>query len=592
MSDPRDDREGLSDDDPRFAFLKRLASEGAPARPDDMNDDDGNVDIYALDVDSSLEDEVEPDASEEPLVVIDWEDPDEFTEFYIDDEGSDETSVEAITYEPPLPSPAFPPDIAERIRQRAWAEYADGLRSQNGDGSRNKKRRRTDRSSGLWPCLEILGCLGLLTAINLWLSPDDLGFRRLELNPYVIPVVLLGVRYGTAAGLAAGLLSALWIGVASRRADLEDGSLVLPGLLVVLGTLTGALSRSQGRRLMFFRDLVRRLRKNAERARRTLSATAAVIRDLQSQIESESVSAAALYRMSRGMGSEDPREIYESLLRILSGDLGAQRLAVFERQGDEFVLRSSTDKRTLPKPFPQTLSTKWGLAEMSLRLGRAVSAFDSEATAQDRPLPDTCVLAGPIHSGGAVRALVVVYDLDLLSFSPSTLTRFSALLDWANESLARASRLRQPREGSGSPSWFDPATGACRLPSFVDFLKREENRARRACRVFRVLEVRIGSYEELLPARRRAARELIARTLFAYTRDFDTIGVTAEENAFAVLLPDFESSDVRALGDRLRNAVGRAWPGESLDLSFRFLDPDEFSSQAQVSLWPVEARAA
>ena len=413
----------------------------------------------------------------------------------------------------------------------------------------------------------------------------------MELNPYVIPVILLGVRYGTSAGLAAGLLSALWIAAASGRADLEDGSLVLPGLLVVLGTMTGALSRNQGRRLVFFRDLVRRLRKNAERARRTLSATAAVIRELQARIESEAVSAPALYRMSRGMGSEQPREVYESVLRILSGDLGVLRAAVYERRGDDFVLGPSLDRRTLPRPFAPTLSTKRGLAEPALRLGRVISIFDPESSAFDRSHPETGLLAGPIPAAGGARALVVVYDMELLNFSPETPARFTSILDWARESLARAGRRRPVRVSPQSPSSFDPDTGAYRLESFAEILKREENRARRSGLPYRVLEVQILDFQRVSPARRRAVRQRVSRALFAYTRDFDTIAATGED-AFAVLMPAFERADARVIVDRIKNAVDQTWTGENVQLSFRFLDPYDSSSQATEVQSRPEAQAA
>src|SRR5262249_17257690 len=136
---------------------------------------------------------------------------------------------------------------------------------------------------------------------------------------------------------------------------------------------------------------------------------------------------------------------------------------------------------------------------------------------------DPALLAGPIRSGGGVRALVVVTDLDLLEFSPTTLTRFSGLLEWAAESLVRADRLRRPIGRETSTSSFDPATGALRLPSFLDVLKREENRARRNAQPLRLLEVRVASAEELAPARRRIVRQILSRALFAYTRDFDTV---------------------------------------------------------------------
>jgi GGDEF domain-containing protein len=141
-------------------------------------------------------------------------------------------------------------------------------------------------------------------------------------------------------------------------------------------------------------------------------------------------------------------------------------------------------------------------------------------------------------------------------------------------------------------STFDPATGAVRLSPFLDVLKREENRARRCLQRLRVLEVRIGAFEELDPKRRGEARRVVSRALFAFTRDFDTVGQTGEEGTFAVILPAYEREGVEAVGNRIRDGVNRTWAGAPLALSFRFVDPDEFSSQVKGFLWKPEAQAA
>jgi hypothetical protein len=561
--DPRD-REEAATGETLSPYLKRIRREDlktAAETPEDR---------LLLDDDLSGSGPSDGTISEEPLVVIDWDDDDGYGDIYIEEDSEEPAvAVGAPEEETPL-APAFPPELAERIRRRAWVEYARSLSANGRWGGPRSGRRGAARGGRVRAWIEMLVCVAIPAVVNAWLFPHDPGFRRLEFNPYLVPVVLLAVRYGTSFGLTAGLLSAAWILALGRRFSLEDGSLMLPGLLIVLGTLTGALSRGQGSRLIYFRNLVRKFKRERERVHRALAAKEAVIRDLQSRIETESVSASVLYQMSRGMGSENPREMYESLLRILSGDLNVTRAAVYERQGNEFVLASSMDRRVIPSPFAPALKEE-GLAGLSLRLGRSVSIFDAEAEELGRGNPQAGVLCGPIRQAGAVRALVIAYDMELLDFGPATASRFSGLLEWARETLVRAARARGPR-GEASP--YDPVTGAHRLSHLEDILKRELARSRRTGSAPRVVEVRIDSYDEIAPERRRPVREWISRALFAQTREFDTIAVTDRGDAFVVLMPMCETRDPRMLEDRITEVIRRVGPADPIRLSFRFVDPE------------------
>ncbi len=133
------------------------------------------------------------------------------------------------------------PRARAEMRRRAWEEYARDVAGGGAD-HRPRKKVRLGRA-GVRAWVELTLVLGLMIGLNAGFFPNDPGFRRLEFNPFLVPVVLLALRFGTLIGGAAGLASALWMIVASRHASLEDGSAVLLGLLVIAGALTGS-SRS------------------------------------------------------------------------------------------------------------------------------------------------------------------------------------------------------------------------------------------------------------------------------------------------------------------------------------------------------------
>jgi GGDEF domain-containing protein len=435
---------------------------------------------------------------------------------------------------------------------------------------------------------ELLGAVGLVAAANAIFFPDDPGFLTLDFNPYFVPVLLVAVRYGTFFGLATGLLSAAWIAGWTRTFDPEDGALVVPGLLVLLGVLTGALSRGQGRRLDYYRRLARRLRRDRELARRTLEARGAVVRELQSRVETEAVSAAALYRMSRGMTSERPQEMYEAILRIVAGDLDATRAAVYEGRDEGFALAASHDGRLLPRPFAPTLAPDAGLPGLALRLNRAVSIFDPEAAGLPDRGPGAGVLCGPIGGGGEARALVLIDDLPLVEFGPAVVQRFAAILAWAQETSSRARR----REGASDPAQPYSDVGVYRPRYFADLLKREVSRARRYGHPLRLLRIDLVSYEQIPPERRRAVRELVSRALYAYTRDSDCIGQADREDAFLILLPMCGVEEARTFSERIAGPVARVTAGHPVRLSFAFVDPEGLVPEPCLEAISVGAEAA
>lgn len=511
------------------------------------------------------------DDGSEPILILDPEDAELFFDapLYLEDEGEASAAGSArpgrrIRVEPV--ASAFPGELAVRLRHRAWEEYAARVAAAPGSApAAAPVRRRRSRPSNLRRLAETLLLLGGLAAANVCLSPDDPGFRRLEFNPFFVPVVLIAIRYGTLWGLAAGLLAAAWVAGAAGALNLEDGSLALPGLFVVVGTMGGILSQGQGGRLAFYRARAERLARERARLSRALQAKTAVIAELQAKIEEHAIPLETLYAMSRGMGSDEPAEMYRALLRLVARDLKAERCAVYELEGGRLSLRASFDPRPAAAPFPPVLPTDRGLPGLALRLGRVVSALDKEAEETGAP----GFLCGPVREGTETRAVVWVEEIPLFDFTPAVVARFAGLLTWAAESRARALAA-----ADGGAEETGEETGL-RGPDFLsEALARETSRARRHGTPVRLLLARLRGVDALAPERRAEARRAVARALYAFTREADTVCRTSREDTFAVILPMFESVDPSTVGGRITAALERAWAGGRLELTFGFAEID------------------
>lgn len=513
-------------------------------------------------------------------------DPAEFSlgeEIYVEEGLDREAEPEASFFE--SRSVEMDPDAASRMRRRAWEEYA--RRVAGGDGERRRMRKARIGRPGLRAWLELLLILASLIGLNAFVFPGDPGFRGLEFNPFFIPVVLLAVRFGTLIGGAAGAGAGLWILLGTGRWDLEDGSLVLTGMLVLIGMLSGIASQHQGERLAHLRAYARRLEERLARSRRLLTVKQSVIGELQSRIEEQAVSVEAMYTMSRRMSSTEPTDMFQALLQILHADLHVTRASVYLRVDAEFVLAASLDRGVVPSPFDERLDGETGLPALALRLQRRISLFDPEAEAVPAEARRGVVACGPVWEGKRIEAIVVIQDLPLLELTPAALSRLDALLGWASEVRSRLARLTE----NADPDYFDRRIGVYRFPYLLETLGRELQRARRHGHPLRVLRVRIQSYSEIPPGSLNAARECVSRALFAYLREGDTIGASSQDDSFLVILPMCEAATAAAIGFRMLRAIEGVSNLLPLRLSFEFVDPESVERIPDAASPPLEAAA-
>src|SRR6267378_4880741 len=157
------------------------------------------------------------------------------------------------------------------------------------DDTKTQARPKRSRLGGPW-WADVPLVVAALMAVNAVASPDDMGFRNVNPNPYFAAVLYLALRHGTAAGFAAGLLCAAIHLVPRAPFDLEGPFLLTPGLFVVVGLVVGEMVQQDRERLGWYRSLTERLENDREAARKTAAAKDAVIRALQRRIEDHALS--------------------------------------------------------------------------------------------------------------------------------------------------------------------------------------------------------------------------------------------------------------------------------------------------------------
>ncbi len=394
-----------------------------------------------------------------------------------------------------------------------------------------------------WWMLEAAIGLAVVAGANWWWARGDVGFRRLPLSPYFILVLLFALRYGTSAGFATGLASAALLAVWTGRFDLEDGSLLLPVLLVAVGTSAGEFVRSRWEQLHFHRERSAVLSEELSEARHDLGVKDKALRQLKGQVEQEGLPVATLFRMSRRMDSLDPAAVHEAILDFLAVDLKSERAAVYERVDGKFLLRSARVAQGSAPAAPE-LRVDAGLAELALRRNRVVSVLEADEREG--------VLCGPIRQDSEVRLLVWVDQLPLAECTPASVARFTHVLEWAESTLRRVRAFRDARE----KALIDPDLKMYSAGYLREHLNYEIQRFRRYRTPVALILVRIGEGAPPPLSDGGALHEEVHRILRSSVRTSDRVFGTSRRDTLALVVHVRGEEETPVILDRINRARG------------------------------------
>lgn len=484
-------------------------------------------------------------------------------ELYVEvDDPEDEAGVRTVPVRRrarEAPRVLFPADQAFQVRRRAWEEYARSLPP--GGIRPSSDSPKPVRSSPWRAALEMVSLFAAVAGLNLLVFPSDPGFRSVPLNPYLIPVLLMAVRHGTIMGFAGGLLTAAWLALLGASTSLEDGSLVLPGLVVAIGTLVGALSRHQGERLAYYRSAFRVLEETLARAKAVVKAKDAVVRDLQDRLEEHGVSLERIYRLSRGMTSESRPDLWRAMLEILARDFAVERAGIYAVREGRLVLEESLDRRPSPgERLPAELPATAGLPGLAIANRAPISVFDAVAGTLNDGERRAFVACAPVLASGRPDAVIVVQRMPLFEMSRAWVSRLSLLADWAGQTLERAAWESEMEcvVPAGSDGWVDRGLGVYGPAFLADTIEREIARSRRTGAALKVVIARIEEYERIPETRRPTARRAVAAALRAHIRETDILCATQREDTLAIVLPGFEGMGLEVLAERVGVQLERA----------------------------------
>lgn len=285
----------------------------------------------------------------------------------------------------------------------------------------------------LWNCFRDFLVLGiLLAAANFLLDRSDPGWINLNPTPWLLPVILIGARYGFTSGVVAGLATpALIVAVMSRVSHEPAGDTLHAhpyffAAFVIAGTLAGELGSLMKKQSASLMQRGERLEDENTRLRGELEIVLETRLALQRELATFNAPLCALDDELKTLFTYTKEEFGDQLLRALHRLTGITSAGIYVVEGDR--LERTAVIHPTPQLLERLLLSATPLAEKAASSGELAHVPD--ATRLNTQQPFLAAFPWMDHLGRT--AVLLIHDMPLEDYTLNNLARLELILGWAS----------------------------------------------------------------------------------------------------------------------------------------------------------------
>jgi hypothetical protein len=258
---------------------------------------------------------------------------------------------------------------------------------------------------------------------NALISPHAPGWPGVQPHPYLIPIALVGCRYGTRAGLALALLLVLEYAGLSQTASLwQFPQAGIYASLLLTAAFTGWLFDAS-------RTRQRQLERSLEQSQLELSQSQAqtetlekAVSELRQRILGQGETFGSLYELARRLTTLQSDQLYSASLELACQRSGAAR-GFFYGPGFQEWARYPAEAR------PHMAAASSELVRQALERSAMLTAPEAQGSlAAEEPM-----VVLPLAEG----AVIVLEDLPFERYHPATLGVLQSIGDWTSRALSQ-----------------------------------------------------------------------------------------------------------------------------------------------------------
>lgn len=397
------------------------------------------------------------------------------------------------------------------------------------------------------PLLEPFSIFAILVVGMILLSRDDPFLLDIHPHPLWIAVLLCASRYGNPIGVIAGCVAAVvyCIGLVGQGVDILEvytlhvEQILRPLLFLIVGWFIGETVQSERNRGRFFRERAETMRNHLSTAETRLDEVETAYRRLESRLAGDSESLLQFYSTVRKIGCSGSGEIWQELLTVLRESLGAEKVSVWLRQADRWVISAG---ETISSHLPS-------LGKIALEEKRSVSAREFFMSRDSDEKPEGLIAGLVVGEDGSTISIVVVESMPFDRFTRHAALVFDMILEWTSREYSRLRMMERATERD----ILDPSLGLASEVFFRTGAEKMCMQMERAGEASSFLTIRLPDGLSAKVLRRLLV--VVAAVLRDRLRHSDSAAFFRHHQCFAVFLPGTKTSQAGVVTAKIEECV-------------------------------------
>ncbi len=401
----------------------------------------------------------------------------------------------------------------------------------------------------LWPYLEAVIFIAILSAIDFYFFPDNAGFRGASFNPLWIPVILISGRYGTAPAIFTGLLCSFYYYYTTNLENFFFGEFSLSSsdkLLMFCFLFFGAWMGQMYDRIIYryfsLESDHQDLQEQFDNLYQHYKASKETNKELEKKLIKKHTTVSNLYSMAKNLESLKEEELYKATLDLVERFIHARKGAFYlkNKDGKLFPVASFGYEED-PTDMLTQKAEKNALIQQAIKSDLPISFLDGFKNQPELEESEKCLLAAPIKllSSAENVGLITIDDSSFINLNAGNMRILGIIADWVANAIQKSKLVADLKEKEIS----DALSGTYSYKFYLTRLSEEASRFMRHGTPFTMVLMELKDFKKLPEEAQKSTLKTLGEIFKRSIRYHDLICRYKTLGIFAFLFPLSEEAD-------------------------------------------------
>lgn len=284
----------------------------------------------------------------------------------------------------------------------------------------------------------------ILTAVNVFFSPDNKAYIDSAVNPYLIFVWIMAARYGIRCAVYSAALTVVlifaWAFPEHRVSVFAETSppLILSFYICFFGLIIGSMASMHLNKIKLHKKNLDEKSNEVSRLNKDKELLLKVNHELEDRILYEVNSLDQLYQISKGLEGLDIDYTYKKIPEIVCETMNAEKASIYILDSNQMILKEnfgwteSMANRTVFSRDKSLMGLAW--SEKSVQCIRDFLTGDRELES----IGESILAAPLIDNNGLVFGIINIETIPFMEINRTSIVRLRLLSEWFSLVLHKA----------------------------------------------------------------------------------------------------------------------------------------------------------